>query len=81
MLHRYWSGEAVTAGDRITYRDEAGEIELVVSGDDSTDWYVQEYGQAGGLMLLLPSFGRSFLPGADIEDWHEDLDFVSRATS
>jgi hypothetical protein len=79
MIHRYRSGEAVLAGDRITYDGEAGEVELVVSGDDSTDWFVQEYGPDGGLMFLLPSFGRLFLPGADVEDWHEDLCLVGGA--
>jgi hypothetical protein len=77
-IHRYETGEEVTKDDRVTYRGESGHVEFVVSGDDPTDWYVQRFGEGGGLMLRLPSFGSLFLAFSDGDDWLDGLEFVGR---
>ena len=80
MIFRYQSGEEVAKGDRVTFHNEPGEIELVASppGDPETDWYIKEHG--GGIMIreLEPKlFGRVFI-STDQLDKTEDLQFVAR---
>jgi hypothetical protein len=77
-VYRYQSGQEVSAGDRVIYHGEPGEIEFVVSeavGDPALDWYFNELG--GGFMVLAKPFGRVFIPGTQVDE-DEDLVFVSR---
>ena len=58
----YVTGQAVRNGDVVRYLDEDGSVDFVVSaptGDPSIDWHLKEC-PAGGIMLLVPSFGRDF---------------------
>jgi hypothetical protein len=80
MILKYQSGEEIRKGDRVLLHGEPGEIELVSSetGDQETDWYVEEYG--GGVMIReseSKAFGRIFVQ-ADQLDETEDLQFVAR---
>jgi len=74
---RYQSGGEVKIGDQITYHDEPGKVDFVVSekvGDAAMDWYVDEF-PGGGVMITARNFGNVFLAEGDID---EDLQFVSR---
>jgi hypothetical protein len=74
---RYLSGEEIRIGDRITYHNEPGEVDFVVSekiGDAAMDWYIDQF-PGGGVMIVARSFGSVFLSEDDID---ENLVFVSR---
>jgi hypothetical protein len=74
---RYPSEEPIQANDRVTYMGEPGTVEFVAtSGVPGYEWFVEEYPPHGGVMLLLPSFGRLFI--SDPAEY-ERLAFVSRA--
>jgi hypothetical protein len=77
-IRRYWSGEEVKAGDRITYGGVPGTVQFVVI-DGAFD-PVSESGQGwptdDGVMINVPNaFGLILL--SDVEE-EEDLYFVSR---
>ena len=58
----YVTGQEVRNGDVVRYLGEDGSVDFVVSaptGDPSIDWHLKEC-PAGGIMLLVPSFGRDF---------------------
>ena len=79
MAHtpRYRSGEPIQSNDRITYNDEPGTVEFVATtGVPGYEWFVEQYPPHGGVMLLVPSFGRLFI--SELAD-DEDLVFVSRS--
>jgi hypothetical protein len=80
MPNFYESGEPIRKGDRVRFRGEPGEIELVADAciaDEETDWYVQAYGD--GAMVREPKyFGLAFLTETENVD---DLVFVARARS
>jgi hypothetical protein len=76
-VFKYWSGEEVKSGDQITYHDEQGKVDFVVSqktGEAAMDWYLDQF-PGGGLMIIATNFGNVFLAENDID---EDLVFVSR---
>ena len=76
MTLKYWSGEEIRLGDRVTYGGTEGTIELVVegpSGDPEKDWHFENNG--AGLMLAEPRvFGRVYLTAPH----DEGLVFVAR---
>ena len=69
----YPTGEAVLAGDAVRYLEELGIVEMVVTVGmkGSPAWHLQS-SPKGGVMLVIPSFGRVFVERTD------DLCFVSR---
>jgi hypothetical protein len=78
MALRYQTGEEIHRGDRVTYGDNPGVIELVVealTGEPEEDWLFETNG-AGIMVAERKVFGRVFL-----HDPHEDEDlrFVGRA--
>jgi hypothetical protein len=76
---RYYSGEEVRKGDRITYHGESGEVEFLVTdktGDATMDWYI-ENSPEGGFMIRANNFGNVFLTDSETD---EDLLFVARAS-
>ena len=82
LILKYQSGEEIKKGDRVLFYGNPAEIELVACdpSDPETDWYVQEYG--GGVMILDPMVsGRTFIPADQIEEYYEDLQFVSRSSN
>lgn len=73
------SGEEVRRGDRITYHDEPGEVEFLVTektGDAAMDWYLEDTPE-GGFMITAKTFGSVFLTDSESD---EDLVFVGRAS-
>jgi hypothetical protein len=63
--------------DRITYFDDFGQVEFVVSGISGNplrDWYLQQNAD-GGLMITTSRFGRVFISASAID---YDLVFLSR---
>ena len=73
----YVTGQEVRNGDVVRYLGEDGSVDFVVSaptGDPSIDWHLKEC-PAGGIMLLVPSFGRVFLQGG------HGLELISRPKS
>ena len=75
---RYVSGEEILVADRISYHDDFGEVEFVLTGRSGNalhDWYLQQFPE-GGLMIRTPHFGRLFLDANGID---YDLVLISRA--
>jgi hypothetical protein len=74
---RYASGEDILEADRITYFDDFGQVEFVVSGVTGNplhDWYLHQHA-SGGLMINTGRFGRVFIGASAID---RDLVFLSR---
>jgi hypothetical protein len=80
MSLKYESGDEISAGDRVSFHGEPGEIEFVVdglTGDPARDWYVQQFGS--GVMVLEPkAVGRAFISDTERA---EDLVLISRRGS
>ncbi len=80
-IHRYWSGEEVKPGDRITYAGAPGTVEFVVIDGvfDPLSETEQGWPTDDGFMINMPTaFGLIFLSEGEEE---EDLDFVSRGSA
>jgi hypothetical protein len=79
MVLRYQSCEEIKKGDHVLFHGEPGRIDLVAKelGDTETDWFVQEYG--GGVMIVEPVGGSTFIPADQLPDCEDFLEFVSRA--
>lgn len=73
MTLLYPTGEAVLEGDALRYLGELGIVEMVVAVgmQGPPAWHLKS-SPTGGIMLLIPSFGRVFVERPD------DLCFVSR---
>jgi hypothetical protein len=81
MILRYCSGEEILKCDKVLFRGNPTEIELVAADSNSTDpvirWHMEEHG--GGVMVLDPGVsGRTFIAADEITT-EEDLEFVERA--
>jgi hypothetical protein len=74
----YRNGEEIRKDDRVLLHGEAGEIDLVLDGENNSEaWPAEKYGR--GVMISEPkTFGHLFLTEADIAAY-EDLEFVSRS--
>ena len=63
MALTYKSGEEIHQGDRVSYGNNAGVIELVVEGlvgDPEQDWLFENHG-AGAMVVEPKVFGRVYL--------------------
>ena len=69
---KYSSGELILQGDKITFNDEKGFVEFVVTSEHS-QWETYWKNLGSGIMLSVPSFGSVFISMDD-----DELSFVSR---
>jgi hypothetical protein len=73
----YPSGIDIKEGDRITYAEESGRVELLaeqLSGDPSRDWWIESCG-GPGILIEVSSGDRFYLWKPEEE---EDLIFIAR---
>jgi hypothetical protein len=77
---KYRSGEEIKKGDRVLFRGNLAEVQLVSCDPNDPDpevvWHIKEYG--GGVLISGPIVSsRTFIPKDQLDEY-EDLEFVSR---
>ncbi len=77
-LPHYITGEEIHAGDRVHYREQAGNIVFVSDGDSGefASGYAEYYGHEAGVMFSSDDGELSFLPEPT-----EDLELIRRSSA